>query len=172
MADKIRNISVSRETLPGEVGGIGQKEKPGKEENVIQEKSQQFVEGVSEVVEGAEGAETTGEISEQVGESRKKVSSGGGGISPRGSVAQMDTKTPPSIEIMRIQVATQIRNEIRVLEKEVNRLIRGSGSFHPFKLNMLMSKIRELRDILSGLAYATTETIKGWWIKFVKGITT
>jgi hypothetical protein len=175
MADKINSISVSKESLPVERGKEGQREKGEKAERNIQEKSKEFIEGVSEVVEGvenAEGVETTGEVAEGLGEGKKKAAAVGGISSSSGKPVNHQPIAPPSIEIMRIQVSTQIKNEIRMLEKEAARLMRGSGGFHPFQLNKVVSKIRELKDILSGLAYATAETLKGWWMKFVKGITT
>jgi len=171
MADKIKNVSVSKESHPGEGRRGINKEKAEKTAIDIREKSQEFIEGVSEVVEGAEAVETTGEVAERTGEGKQKAPSGSG-KGAQGAFVHSEPSSPPSIEIMRIQVATQIKHEIRILEKEAARLMRGSGGFHPFKLNSVISKIRYLRDILSGLAYATTETLKGWWMKFVKGITT
>jgi hypothetical protein len=172
MTDKIKNISTSGETVHSEGGRSGQKEKNGKADREIKEKSQEFIEGVSEVVEGVESVETTGEVAEELGEGKKKAPSAGGKGGTQGVQNLLEQISPPSIDIMRIQVATQIKNEIRILEKEVVRLMRSNASFHPFKLNKVVSKIRELKDILSGLAYATAETIKGWWMKFVRGINT
>lgn len=173
MAGKIKNSSNTKEGSSIERDYTVDKERSGKNDKEIIEKSREVGKGLSEVVEGAEsveGVETTGEVSEKSGEGRNKASSGLG----KGSGASMgDIKKepPPSIEIMRIQVSTQIRKEIRLLEKEAARLMRSPGSFHPFKLNMIVAKIRELKDILSGLAYATAETMKTWWMRFVKGIT-
>jgi hypothetical protein len=169
MADKIKNIESSRESLP-KGGKIERRDSEKGESKEISEKSREFVEGVSEVVEGAETAETTGEIAEGISEGKKKAPTGGTKSGTTGSAA-VSKEIPPSIEIMRIQVATQIKKEIRILEKEAAKLMKGTGGFHPFKLNMVVSRIRTLSDILSGLAYATAETMKNWWMKYVKGIT-
>jgi len=167
MADKIKNNFKQRESLPSETGQSAGKEFSKKE---ILEQSRQFVEGVGEVVEGVEVAETTGEIAENLGESKKKVAGGGFTVNQQQQVVGA-TQTLPSIEIMRIQVSTQIKKEIRMLEKEANRLMRSPGGFHPFKLNTIVAKIRTLRDILASLADVTADALKGLWLKFVKGIT-
>jgi hypothetical protein len=145
-------------------GGKPELVKQGKE---IEKASREFVEGVSEVVEGAEGAETVaGEVGEKSGEGKKKASEKGiGGAA--GTVTPVSG--PPTIEIMCIQISTQIKKEIRMLEKEV-KLLKKRGNFNAAKLNGVVAKIRELRDILANLAYVSVETLKGWWKKFVEGI--
>jgi len=170
MADKIKNISQHKESLPGESGRREGKGISEKDEKEIVEKSREFVEGVSEVVQGAETVETAGEVSEEMSEGKKKASGGGSGKNQQDQDVGIKATMPPSIEIMRIQVSTQIKNEIRMLEKEAARLMSSPGGFQPFKLNTVVAKIRELRDILSSLAYATADALKGLWLKFVKGI--
>jgi len=140
-------------------------------EKEIKETSKGFVEGVSEVVEGSEVVEfATGEVAEKSGEGKNRAPAGGGKASTNQAI-QVKSSAPPTIEIMRIQVSTQVKNEIRLLEKEASKLLNSPGNFNPFKLNGIVAKIRELKDILASMAYATAETIKGWWMKYVKGIT-
>jgi|WetSurMetagenome_2_1015567.scaffolds.fasta_scaffold200570_2 hypothetical protein len=140
-------------------------------EREIRETSRGFLEGVSEVVENAEVAEVSeGDVSENVKEQKKSAPAAGMKSSGAATAATSESEAPPSIEIMRIQIATQVKNEIRQLEKEAAKMLKNPSSFSAFKLNGMVSKIRELKEILAGLAYATVETMKGWWTKFVKGI--
>ncbi len=148
--------------------GVSREKSSGKE---IKETAKELIEGVSEVVEGAEAAEVVeGRVGETTKEGKKKTA---GGIKTGvGAVAGLQkVSAPPTIEIMRIQVSTQIKNEIRILEKEAVKLMTGGANFQPFKLNGIVAKIRELKNILANLAYASVETIKGWWMRFVKDIT-
>lgn len=144
------------------------------ESKEIKETSKEFVEGVSEVVETTEAAEfAEGNVSEKAGEDKKKVSGGSlkrGTAVTGGAVAAM-VDAPP-IEMMQSQIAAMVKKEIRVLEKEAKKMMSNPGSFSPFKLNGILTKIRQLKDILANLGYAAAETVKDWWLKFVKGITT
>jgi hypothetical protein len=172
MADKVSKNTEHREEGPAKKEAPGRPSVAGRKEKEIKETSKGFLEGVSEIVEGTEAAEISeGEVSENVKEG-KSTSPSAGFKQGAGNAGEASRKAAePSIEIMRIQVATQIKQEIRILEKEAAKLLRNPSSFSAFKLNGIIAKIRELKDILSGLAYATVETIKGWWMKFVKRIT-
>lgn len=143
-------------------------EKKSVDNREIKEASKEFIEGIGEVVDSVENAEVSdGEVSENTGEDKKKGPQGSMKTGKAQAVKKDDDGVKvPSIEIMQIQIATQIKNEIRVLEKEMRSL---SGSrFNPMKLNATVSRIRNLRDILSNLAHVTLETVKGWWMDFVK----
>jgi hypothetical protein len=144
-------------------------EKSGAKE--IHEKSKEFVEGVSEVVEGVEMAESAdSNVGEKAGEGKNR--SPASGMKSAGTTSTTTTQTAePTIEVMQIQIATQVKKEIRLLEKEASKIM-SSGQFAPYKLNGIIAKIRELKDILANMAYAAAETIKDWWVRFVKGITT
>jgi len=135
----------------------------------IKEASKEFIEGVSEVVDSVENAEVVdGEVSEGAGEDKKKGPQGS--IKKGQATTQVVTKDdsqPPSIEIMQIQIATQIKNEIRSLEREM-KILQSGSNFNPMKLNATVSRIRHLRDILSNLAHVTFDIVKGWWMDFVK----
>ena len=129
---------------------------------------------VSDIREGVENADvmTNGEVQEGQGED-KKVYNGGttsGGTQAAQALLAKQVKIP-SVEVMRKQVSVEIRKEIRVLEHQAKKIMRNPSKFSPFTLNGVVSKIRELKEILGQLAYATMENLKGWWMKFVKGIT-
>ena len=163
MADNVSKNTEKHEEIV-KVAEKPEKTKHGEKE--IKETSQEFVEGVSEVVEGtAEFVE--GEVGEVAREGKKKAPVTG--IKGGGAIKTDSRGVPPTIEIMRIQIATQVKNEIRILEKEAAKLM-SAGKFNPSKLNGVVAKIRELKDILANLAYATKETLKSWWMKFVKEI--
>lgn len=146
------------------------------ESGEVKEKSSEVGEGVGgvvESVEGAESAEVAGEnISEKVSEGKRRAPSGGirsGGDASTQAISDYDFAIP-KVEIMRIQVATKVNKEIIELEKEARKLIKSSSKFTPYKLNIVIKRIRALREILAELATATSETIKGWWLQFIKGI--
>jgi len=129
----------------------------------------------SDVRAGLENAEvmTTGEVSEDVKEDRK-VFNGAAGSATAAQTAQAALAKQvkiPSVEIMRKQVAVEIRKEIRLLEHQAKKIMSNPSEFSPFTLNGMVSKIRELKEILGQLAYATVENLKSWWMKYVKGIT-
>lgn len=144
-------------------------EKKSLDSKEIKEASKEFVEGIGEVVDSVENAEISDDnVSENTGEDKKKGPQGSMKTGKAQAVTKDDDDVKvPSIEIMQIQIATQIKNEIRVLEKEMRSLQSGSR-FNPMKLNATVSRIRNLRDILSNLAHVTLETLKGWWMDFVK----
>ena len=146
------------------------------ESGEVKEKSSEVGEGVGGVVESVEGAESVevaGEnISEKVSEGKKRAPSGGiksGGTAGSQAISDYDFAIP-KVEIMRIQVATKVNKEIVELEREARKLIKSSVKFTPYKLNIVIKRIRALREILAELATATTETLKGWWLQFIKGI--
>lgn len=155
MVDNLRNNPESRERGP--VEKIKKKQEESRE---VRETSKEFVEGVSEVVESVE----TGEVAETAGEDKKKGPQGK--FPTKGGTATQVKIEPlvlPRIEVMQIQIATAIKKEIAVLEKEAERV-----SNNPFALNSVVGKIRTLKDMLADLTHVTFETLKGWWMKFVK----
>lgn len=174
MADQFSNKQERPEDLlrgPEAKENAERSEKPGAKE--IKKTSQEFIEGVSEVVEGAEAAEfAEGYVGEEIKEGKKIAPGGGAGGQAQAGVFDITQIALPKIEIMRSQVSLQIAKEIHMLEKEAAKILSsGRRNFSPFKLNGVVAKIRELKEILAGLAYATLETLKGWWLKYVKGIT-
>ncbi len=128
--------------------------------------SKELLGELSDIVESAETSEqsesTEGNIGESVKEGKKRFPSGG-------AASSQSKSQEPSIDIMRIQVATKINKEIKILEKEAAKLMAGGSNFAPHDLNIVISKIRTLREMLANLAYATAETIRLWWMKHFKG---
>lgn len=123
------------------------------------------------IAEGLEGvAEIIGEAPSEVKEKSKSKASGSFATNKHQSQQKAAIKPIklPTLEVMRGQIATQVKKEIRQLEKEANRMMMNPAGFNPFKLNGVIAKIRELKDILANLAFATMENLKGWWMKFVR----
>jgi hypothetical protein len=135
-------------------------EQKQQESREVKETSREFVEGVSEVVESVENAE----VAERTGEDKRKGPAGGIPVKAAGNIQfKVPTLVLPRIEVMQIQISTEIKAEIAGLEKEAMRV-----QDNPFALTMAVGKIRYLRDILSNLSHATFETIKALWMKYVR----
>lgn len=168
------SISNNKERL--EAGTIQKPESPSRseQEKRLNEATKQFVESLEGVVESAENQEVAefveGNVSETSREGKGKLGQGG---QPAGAATAASGATAvaiPSIEIMQVQVATKIQKEIRVLENEAKRLMAaGGGSFSPHQLTQSVAQIRNLREILAGLVYATADALKALWLKYVKG---
>ncbi len=135
-------------------------EKKQDESRELREASKEFVEGVAEVVEGSE----SNEVSESTGEDKKKGPQGTFPVKG-GSKVQIHLQplVIPGIEVMQIQIATAVHKEIAVLEKQAAKV-----SDNPFALSGVVGKIRELKYILANLTHVTFETLKSWWMRFVK----
>lgn len=118
-----------------------------------------------EVIEEAEVP--TGEITE---EERKRKEGYMGGKPPAAGVtaAKKHLKPLPPVNKMKSQVRHQLKKEIKGLNKKIKHVMKKSGEFEAHQLNNLMAKLRKLKEILSSLAYATTEMIKELWVKYVK----
>lgn len=131
---------------------------------------------VGEMIEGADvgmesGAEISdGEVNENVKEDRKKFTGASGTVTQSTAAQVAKQITPPSVDVMRTQISVKVKKEIAVLQKEAEKIIQ-SRNFNPFQLNAVVGRIRDLKEILASLSYATLETLKGWWFKYVKGIT-
>lgn len=134
-------------------------EKKQEESRELRETSKEFVEGVSEVVESVE----TGEVAERTGEDKKK---GPQGRFPGKGVKQVKVELKPiefpKIEVMQIQIATEIKHEIAMLISEAKK------TNSPYELSGILGKIRGFRDILSELTHLTIEKLRDLWLKFVK----
>lgn len=136
-------------------------EKKQEDNGALRQASKEFVEGVSELVESVESKE----VSESTGEDKKKGPQGqmpakGGAAAIKAAIKPL---VLPGIELMQIQIATAIKKEIIVLEKMAEKV-----KDKPFALTGIVAKIRELNYILHNLAHATFESLKNWWMKFVK----
>lgn len=149
------------------------KEKSGKPDSQdVGKASKEFETGVSEVVEGVDMAEESdGNVSEEASGGKNKLGAGAYGRTQGDQAGKVRKPIiPPSVDIMRTQISVMVKKEIAVLQKEAAK-VSGGGSFDPEKLTLVVSKIRSLREILANLAYAGAEALKGWWMKYVKGIT-
>ena len=166
MAKNIINSAERKIDQPDRSSAERAKEKDSKE---IMEKAQPLGEGALDVVDVVESAE----VSEKASEDKKKAPTGqiatGKGDDSSAAAAVM-TVVFPKVDVMRIQVATQIKKEIVALEKAAKRIRRSApGQFSPFQFNAITGRIRKLRDILDSLLHATGDAIKNLWQKFVKG---
>lgn len=147
---------------------VRQEKGPSKE---LQKASHEFREGLTGVeagMENAEGVENR-EVSEGLQEDKK---SGPAGSLKTGTAQAVQKKAQvklPRVEVMRTQIAKEIKRQIKVLEHQAEKMSR-KATFNPFTYNGVVSKIRELKFILANLANITFETLKGWWMKFVKNI--
>lgn len=154
MVDNLSHSPERRESGPAE-----RIEKKQEESRELRETSKEFVEGVSEVVESVEA----GEVSERTGEDKKK---GPQGRFPGKGVKQVKIDLEPiefpKIEVMQIQIATEIKQEIALLIQEAKK------SNTPYELSGILAKIRGFKDILSELTHLTIEKLRDLWLKFVK----
>lgn len=158
MGDKLKQ---NREKLSE--GERGLEERAEESSREVIEKRREFIEGVSEVVEGAEAAGD--KITEKTGEDKRK----GPGSTTSGKPFSGAKVVLPEPDVMIIQISTKIKKELAALEKERKIVMRNPKKFSPFKLNEIIMRIRELRDILAELATQTAENLKQLWQRFVKG---
>jgi hypothetical protein len=124
-----------------------------------------IIEGLEAAEEGAEFAE--GKVSEKTREGKRVGPSGAGAFGVSYDIKDIIL---PTIEVMRVQISTKIKTEIKRLEKEA-KSIRRSPKFDPFRFSEVIGRLRYLKDILARLASITAESCKDLWLKFVKGIT-
>ncbi|HMR01370.1 MAG TPA: hypothetical protein PKA32_03195, partial [Candidatus Gracilibacteria bacterium] len=113
------------------------------------EKQQESVE-IQEALQGSEVAEfVEGNIAETIGEDKKKAptSQGTGAkkVYDDGAAVTAKTISLPSVDVMRVQVSTRVKQEIAELEKKANKIMRNPSKAEPFQLNILISRIRYLR---------------------------
>lgn len=152
-----------------------EKSDPSKELNLRQrevfgKETTEIIGGLDAVESPETGAETTGEISEKLKENNKSAPAGQIPVTGTATAIAIAAKKLiiPSVELMQKQVASAVKKQIRILEIKAKSLssVRASG-FEPFTLTSIVSKIRELKEILARLTHVTFETLKGWWLKYV-----
>lgn len=147
-----------------------QKEQIRKDESVEVD-NREFIEGVSVTLDDVESAETiNGKVSEKASENKSRAPKT---KFPAKSGAQstdfaLGEDEEPEIDVMRIQVSTQVKKEIAALKKEAKNLLKARN-FNPFEVTRTLSKIRNLKDLLSSLAYITSDALKTLWRKYIKG---
>jgi predicted component of type VI protein secretion system len=69
---------------------------------------------------------------------------------------------------MQKEIAAEIRKEIRKEEQKVLLAYVGLKKYSPSRLAEKVAKIRNLRDLLSGLVDATKEFLTGLYLKWVR----
>jgi hypothetical protein len=143
-------------------------EQKGKE---LADKSEALAQGIENVVEGTDFAEVIdGKIGETISEDKKKSTSGQAKANKQEPAATLPryNQELPTLEVMAIQVRTQLRKDLATLQEQANKYKKGSA-FNPYHLSQIMAKIRRLREILAEIVNASAEKIKTWWKEYVKG---
>lgn len=148
---------------------LQQKEQLQKAE--VREVADQFMKSVEGVEKQESAVDAMGNVSEEGTVMKEKAKGGSfGGTAQTTAAAALKPLKIPKVEVMRSQIAKEIKRQIRVLEGEASRIMMNPMGFNPFTLNGVVTKIRELKEMLANLAYVTLETLKSWWMKFVKNI--
>ncbi|MBA4336755.1 hypothetical protein C0416_03200 [bacterium] len=163
MADDKRQFGVETEnkvdTLePGRV-----EQKPDTKE-VHEAKTSVGIEA-GEIIEGSEVS------NEEVSESEKRQKESYSGGSTGANTSQLaGTKEPeyPSINKMAAQVENELKKEIKDLQKKISAVMRKGKNLDAAHLNSLVSRLRQLKEALASLAYATVDAIKDLWHRYVK----
>ncbi len=123
-----------------------------------------------------ESVETTGKISEVLGESDEVKGDGAstGGVAQTAvSVAEIKAnllKNIPNERVMRRQIESEIKKEVKYLQRKAMKMISAPGSMSFFEMSNLVKKIRELRSILASLVKASLDSLKTLWLRFVHGV--
>ncbi|MBD3156928.1 hypothetical protein GF369_03810 [Candidatus Peregrinibacteria bacterium] len=162
MADKKRNpdttIEAQGKTL--EKRDIDRKQ----EEHEVRETKTAVGIEAGDIIEGAEF--TTGNVSEK--EKKKKESYAGSNGQAHGTQKGSKKKPYPSVQKMSSRVEKELKKEIRDLKKKVKTVMKKGGTMDAVQLNTLMARLRQLKEALASLAYATADAIKDMWHKYVK----
>lgn len=119
-----------------------------------------------EIIEGAEVS--TGEISESEKKKKEAYDGGTAGGKATDQTGQVQKQTYPSVKRMTSQVGNELKREIKDLQKKVKAVMRSSGNLDAAHLNILMAKLRQLKETLASLAYATADAIREMWHKYVR----
>lgn len=124
-------------------------------------------EAIQEAAGYEESIETTGKVSEIVkGQSEQK---GFTPIDPDTIRANL-LKNIPSEKLMRKQIESEIKKEIKYLHKKALKLMAVPNGMSFFEMANLMKKIRELKGLLVQLVKASMENLKTLWLRFVHGV--
>lgn len=124
-----------------------------------------------------ESVETTGKISEVLGEAQDQSGDGSGSLSsaqaakfdPAQIKEQLLMSIPAEKEIRR-QIEREIKREIKYLHKKAMRMFRSPGETSYYEMNNVVKKIRELRGILMRLAKLAADSLKSLWLRYVHGV--
>ena len=125
--------------------------------------------------ESAESAETSGKVSETLGDVSDSdlggALSGGTGVAiDPAKIRDQLLKNMPKEAVMRKQIEHEIKKEINYLHKKAMKMLRSPGEINYFEMSNMMKKIRELRGILMTLLRASVDTMKTLWLRYVHGV--
>jgi hypothetical protein len=130
----------------------------------------------TEVLGMDESVETNDKVSEILSHGKEQK---GGGTTSSTSASKKEIealraqllKNLPTEQMMRKQVETEIRNEIKYLRKRAMGMISPRyGNMSYFEMANLLKKIRELKGLLYSLVKISMERLKTLWLRFVHGI--
>ncbi|MCX6734932.1 MAG: hypothetical protein NTZ25_03405 [Candidatus Peregrinibacteria bacterium] len=147
--------------------------KPSKE---VREASDVGKAAYAEAVGLDESLETTGKVSEVLGDSTEGDNTSLGGakpVSPKVDPAVIKAnllKNLPSEAVMKKQIEVEIKKEIEYLHKKAMKMFRTPGQVSYFEMNNVLKKIRELKGLLLALVKASFDGLKTLWLRFVHGI--
>lgn len=162
MADENRKPGSELETKVDTLEKRHIEQKPDEKE-VHEAKTEIGIEA-GEIIEGTELS--ADEVSES--EKKKKEGDTGGAAGTKTQTNQIQEEKFPSVRKMSSQVEKELRKEIRDLHKKVKSVMKRSGNLDAVELNSLMARLRQLKEALAELAYATADAIKDLWYKYVK----
>ena len=123
-----------------------------------------------------ETVETTGRVSEVLGETKdgdKGAAAGAKGKAKKFDPTQIRKellKKLPSEKAMRSQIEREIKKEIDYLHKKAMKMLRKPGEMNYFEMSNIMRKIRELRGILLRIGKAAVDSLKTLWLRYVHGV--
>ena len=126
-------------------------------------------EGIQEFIDaGIETGVDSGRIAEKKEEFRESFfSSFVKSIFSGGQPATTKKKPFPTRKIMKKQVQKQLKKEAKIVKNKISKVMRQKH-FKPYELNVLIKRLRLIKDLLEGLASATVESVRKLWIKYVK----
>jgi hypothetical protein len=115
-----------------------------------------------------EGAEISNDDVSESEKKRKESYSGGSAGTNANQIAGTKEPEYPSIKKMAAQIEDELKKEIKDLQKKINAVMKNGGNLDAAHLNSLVSRLRQLKEMLASLAYATVDAIKELWHKYVK----
>lgn len=129
---------------------------------------------------GLENAqETTGRVSEVLGENASENTSDAGSSTKGDNAKQVKTtaqikaellKKLPSEAVLVKQIRKEIESEINILHNKAMKMLRSPAKVDYFEFANALRKIRELKGILSTLLKASVDSLKSLWLKYVHGV--
>lgn len=116
-----------------------------------------------------EGSEVKGDSAGTKGDDDDDATARSGGVDPAAIRAQLLKNIPPE-PVMKKQIETEIRKEIKYLRKKALKMVRSPKNMDFFEMANILKKIRELKGLLATLLKSSLEHLKTLWLRFVHGI--